>query len=83
MNFFNRWRNHAYEITHEIKSRKEDAFKREQKLMDEIASKENQLKDQTRMILQHENSLHHMRNENETMRESNASLIQRVRITFI
>lgn len=69
---------HAYEITHEIKNRKEDAFKREQKLMEEIAAKSDQLKDQTRIILQHENSLHHLRNENEALRESNVALNQRV-----
>ena len=69
---------HAYEITHEIKNRKEDSFKREQKLMDELSVKNNQLKDQTRIILQHENSLHHIRNENETLKQSNASLIQQV-----
>ena len=71
---------HAYEITHEIKNRKEDGFKREQKLMDEIAAKTEQLKDQTRIILQHENSLHHLRNENEALRESNRALNHRVRI---
>jgi hypothetical protein len=71
---------HAYEITHEIKNRKEDSFKREQKMMDEIAAKNNSLKDQTRIILQHENSLHHMRNENDTLRQSNATLIQQVSV---
>ncbi|KAL7044151.1 hypothetical protein ACKWTF_001803 [Chironomus riparius] len=75
-----KWRMHAYEIIHEIKNRKEDAFKREQKMMDEIAAKTEQLKDQTRIILQHENSLHHLRNENEALRESNRALNHRVRI---
>lgn len=70
---------HAYEITHEIKNRKEDAFKREQKLIDEIATKTEHMKDQTRIILQHENSLHHLRNENEALRESNKALNHRVR----
>lgn len=55
---------------------------REQKLMDEIASKTDQLKDQTRIILQHENSLHHLRNESEALRESNAALNQRVSLSL-
>lgn len=77
-----RWRSHAYEITHEIKNRKEDAFKREQKLIQELNAKTNSLKDQTRIILQHENSIHHMKSENETLRAANASMNQRVRLRF-
>lgn len=75
-----RWRTHAYEITHEIKNRKEDAFKREQKLIQELNTKTNAMKDQTRIILQHENSLQHFRSENETLRSANASLNQRVSV---
>lgn len=73
-----RWRTHAYEITHEIKNRKEDAFKREQKLIQELNTKSNAMKDQTRIILQHENSIHHFRSENETLKSANSSLNQRV-----
>lgn len=73
---------HAYEITHEIKSRKEEAFKREQKLMQEINDKTNALKDQSRLILQSENSLHHLRNENETLKSANTSLNQQVKKLF-
>ncbi|KAG5676690.1 hypothetical protein PVAND_006506 [Polypedilum vanderplanki] len=73
-----KWRVHAYEITHEIKNRKEESFKREQKLMDEISAKNNSLKDQTRIILQHENSLHHMRSENDMLKQSNATLMQQM-----
>lgn len=36
------------------------------------------MKDQTRIILQHENSIHHLKSENETLRAANASLNQRV-----
>lgn len=74
-----RWRSHAYEITHEIKNRKEDAFKREQKLIQELNVKSNSVKDQTRIILQHENTIHHMKSENETLKAANASMNQRVR----
>lgn len=73
-----RWRVHAYEISHEIKSRKEDSFKREQKLMQELNEKNNILKDQSRLILQHENSVHHLRSENEVLKTTNASLNQQV-----
>ncbi|XP_070499007.1 putative leucine-rich repeat-containing protein DDB_G0290503 isoform X4 [Chironomus tepperi] len=73
-----KWRIHAYEISHEIKNRKEDAFKREQKLMDEIAAKTEQMKDQMRVVLQHENTVHHLRNENEALRESNRTLNHRL-----
>lgn len=73
-----RWRTHAYEISHEIKNRKEDAFKREQKLIQDLNTKTNAMKDQTRIILQHENSIHHFKSENETLRAANASLNQRV-----
>lgn len=73
-----RWRTHAYEITHEIKNRKEDAFKREQKLIQELNTKSNAMKDQTRIILQHENSIHHLKSENETLRAANSSLNERV-----
>ncbi|CRL00697.1 CLUMA_CG013956, isoform C [Clunio marinus] len=72
-----KWRTHAYEITHEIKNRKEDSFKREQKLLDELNVKTNAMKDQTRIILQHENSIHHLRSENDTLKSANASLNQR------
>lgn len=75
---FLRWRTHAYEITHEIKNRKEDAFKREQKLIDELNAKSNAMKDQTRIILQHENSIRHMNSENETLKAANSSLNERV-----
>ena len=47
--------------------------------MDEIATKTEHMKDQTRIMLQHENSLHHLRNENEALRESNRALNHRVR----
>lgn len=77
-----RWRTHAYEISHEIKNRKEDAFKREQKLIQELNSKTNAMKDQTRIILQHENSIHHLNSEKETQRSANASLNQRVSFIF-
>lgn len=73
-----RWRTHAYEISHEIKNRKEDSFKREQKLIDELNAKTNAMKDQTRIILQHENSIHHLTSERETLRSANGSLNQRV-----
>jgi hypothetical protein len=69
---------HAYEISHEIKNRKEDAFKREQKLMQELNDKNNMLKDHSRLILQNENKLHHLRSENDTLKTANASLNQQV-----
>jgi hypothetical protein len=78
VSFFCRWRIHAYEISHEIKSRKEDAFKREQKLMQELHEKDNSLKDHSRIIMQHENSLHHLRSENEALKTANISLNQQV-----
>lgn len=71
---------HAYEITHEIKNRKEESFKREQKLMQELHDKNNTLKDQSRLILQHENSVQHLRSERETLKSANASLNQQVNI---
>lgn len=46
--------------------------------MDELSAKNNSLKDQTRIILQHENSVHHLRSENDTLKQSNATLIQQV-----
>jgi len=76
---FFRWRSHAYEITHEIKNRKEDSFKREQKLIEEINQKSNAIKDQSRIILQHENSIHHLRNESEMLKTANQSLNERVK----
>lgn len=75
---FCRWRAHAHEISLEIRSRKEEAFKREQQLMQEVHDKKNELKDQSRIILQHENSIHHLRNENEALRTANNSLNQQV-----
>ena len=69
---------HAYEITHEIKNRKEESFKREQKLMQELHEKNNTLKDQSRLILQHDNSVQHLRSEKETLKSANASLNQQV-----
>lgn len=69
---------HAYEISHEIKNRKEEAYKREQKLIQELNDKSNVLKDQSRLILQKENSLQHLRNENDALKSSNASLNQQV-----
>lgn len=77
-----RWRTHAYEISHEIKKRKEDAFKREQKLIQELNSKSNSMKDQARIILQHENSIHHLQSEKETLKSANSSLNLRVRFNF-
>lgn len=82
-NFFllqitSRWRVHAYEITHEIKNRKEESFKREQKLMQELHDKNNTLKDQSRLILQHDNSVQHLRSEKETLKSANTSLNQQV-----
>lgn len=79
---FLRWRNQAYEITQEIKNRKEDAFKREEKLIQELNLKSNAMKDQTRIILQHENGIQHLQRENETVRKANSSLNERVRINF-
>lgn len=69
---------HAYEITHEIKNRKEDAFKREQKLIQEINMKTNSIKDQSRIVMQHETTIHHLKSENETLKNANSSLNQRV-----
>lgn len=73
-----RWRNHAYEITHEIKNRKEDAFKREQKLIHELNTKTNAMKDQIRIIQTHESNNQRWKEENESLKESQNILNQRV-----
>lgn len=73
-----RWRTHAYEITHEIKNRKEDAFKREQKLIHELNIKSNAMKDQIRIIQTHESNNQRWKEENEVLKESQIILNQRV-----
>lgn len=73
-----RWRTHAYEITHEIKNRKEDAFKREQKLIHELNTKSNAMKDQIRIIQTHESNNERWKEENKVLKESQNILNQRV-----
>jgi hypothetical protein len=47
-------------------------------LIQELNAKTNAMKDQTRIILQHENSIQHLKSENGTLRNANGSLNQRV-----
>lgn len=75
---FPRWRTQAYEITHEIKNRKEESFKREEKLILELNSKADTIKDQSRLILQHENSIQYLQSEINSLKSANNSMNQNV-----
>jgi hypothetical protein len=73
-----KWRTHVHEISHEIQSRKEDSLKRETKLIEEITAKNNIIKEQSKIIEQHNNSYFGTRSENETLKQANQTMTQQV-----
>lgn len=71
-----RWRSQLHEISHEIQTRKEDSLKREEKLIDEINAKNDIIKEQSKILQQHDNNYFGMRGENETLKQVNQTLNQ-------